>query len=78
MITTITTTTTTTLSTIGVASLALAAIVTLLVLLVKKELLQASRHEGALRLSRVLNVAIVPLLIVFVITVVMKVIAALQ
>ncbi len=60
------------------ASLALVGISTLLILLVKKELLQASRHEGALRLSRLLNVAIVPLLIVFVITVVMKVIAALE
>jgi hypothetical protein len=67
-----------TLSTIGGASLALVGISTLIILLVKKELLQASRHEGALRLSRILNVAIVPLLIVFVITVVMKVIAALQ
>ena len=78
MITTVTTTTIMTLKAIAGASLALVAISTLLVLLVKKELLQASRHEGALRLSRVLNIAIVPLLIVFMITVVMKVIAALQ
>jgi len=76
MITTVTTTTVATMSTIGVASLALVAISTLLILLVKKELLQTSHHEAALRLSRVLNVAIVPLLLVFVVTVVMKVVAA--
>lgn len=78
MITTVTTTTTTTVATIGVTSLALIAIVTLLILLVNKELILATRRPWALRLNRALNIAIVPLLVVFVTTVVMKVAAVLR
>ena len=78
MITTVTTTTTTTVTVVGVASLALVGICTLLVLILNKELLLASKQPWAPRLSKSLNVAIVPLLIVFVVTVVMKVITALS
>ena len=78
MITTVTTTTTTTVTTIGVASLALIAIVTMLVLLVNKEILMVSQKPWARRLNRALNVAIVPLMVVFVTTVVMKVAAVLR
>lgn len=78
MITTVTTTTTTTVTTLGVGSLALIAIVTLLVLLVNKEILMVSQQPWARRLNRALNVVIVPLMVVFVTTVVMKVAAVLR
>ncbi len=73
MITTVTTTTTTSL--IGATSLALVAIGTLLVLLVKKELISSSQGEWAVRLEQVINVAIVPLLMVFGITVVARILS---
>lgn len=73
MITTVTTTTTT--SVIGVTSLALIAIGTLLVLLVKKELISSSKGEWAVRLEQVINIAIVPLLMVFGMTVVVRILA---
>lgn len=73
MITTVTTTTTTSL--IGATSLALVAIGTLLVLLVKKELISSSQSEWAVRLEQVINVAIVPLLMVFGITVVARILS---
>ena len=73
MITTVTTTTTTSL--LGATSLALVAIGTLLVLLVKKELISSSQSEWAVRLEQVINVAIVPLLMVFGITVVARILS---
>lgn len=73
MITTVTTTTTTTVTTIGATSLALVAICTLLILLINKEIILASRREQAVRLNRALNVAIVPLVIVFAAAIVVKV-----
>lgn len=78
MMSTVTTATIDTLSTTDVASLALVALLTLLILLVQKELLRTSQHESALRLSRMLNVAIVPLLIVFAVMVIMKALALLR
>lgn len=73
MITTVTTTTTTTVTTISAASLALIAILTLLILLINKEIIVINTTERARRLSKVLNIAIVPLLIVFACTVVAQI-----
>lgn len=70
MITTVTTTTTTT---VAAASLALIAILTLIALLIQKELIGGLEGPHAQRLTRVLNVAIAPLAVVFVATVVVKV-----
>lgn len=78
MITTVTTTTTTTVTTMGVTSLALIAIVTLLILIVNKEIMLARNSERAIRMNKALNVAIVPLLVVFVTTIIMKVAAVLH
>jgi hypothetical protein len=77
MITTVTTTTVTTVTTITAASLALFAVLTLLVLLVNKELISSSASQKAMQFSKALNVAVVPLLLVFVMTVGMKLVDAL-
>lgn len=77
MITTVTTTTTTTVTTISAVSLALIAILTLLSLLVSKEIISCSTSEKAKRLSRALNVAIVPLVIVFFATAIAQVLKVL-
>jgi hypothetical protein len=76
MISTVTTTTVTTI--LGVGSLALAGILVLLTLLVQKELASASESRFARTLSRVVTVAIVPLLLAFVFIVAAKVVEALQ
>jgi hypothetical protein len=65
MITTVTTTTTTTVTTVSAASLVLVAIITLLSLLISKEIIITQNSELAKRVSKALNIAIVPLLIVF-------------
>jgi len=75
MITTVTTTTTSTL--MSTASLGLVAIGTLLILLVKKEIALASEQEWSSRVSQAVNVAIVPLLLVFGMTVVTRLAGAL-
>ncbi|HEY0606516.1 MAG TPA: hypothetical protein VGD58_26565 [Herpetosiphonaceae bacterium] len=73
MITTVTTATTTAVSTVGAASLALVAICTVLVLLLNKEMILISKRDWAVRLSKTLNIAIIPLMIVFVVTIMMQV-----
>lgn len=73
MITTVTTTTTTTVTSMSAGSLALIAICTVLLLLLNKEMLLASNRPWARRVSQALNVAIVPLLIVFVATIIVQV-----
>lgn len=78
MITTVTTTTTTTVATIGAGSLALVAICTMLLLLVNKEIILAHNRDWAERLNKALNVALVPLLIVFIATVVLRVASVLR
>jgi hypothetical protein len=78
MITTVTTTTTTVVSVFGVSSFALVAVCTMLLLLLNKELILTNQHEWATRLRRVLNVALIPLGLVFATTVVMKVYDVLQ
>ena len=75
MITTVTTTTTSTL--MSTASLALVAIGTLLILLVKKEIAMASEQEWAARVGEAVNVAIVPLTLVFMMTVITRLAVAL-
>lgn len=78
MISTVTTTTVTTITSIATAgSLAVVGIVMLLVLLVQKELASESESRFARVLSRVMNVAIVPLLLGFAYIVAVKVIEAL-
>ena len=78
MISTVTTTTVTTITSIATAgSLAVVGILMLLALLVQKELASASESRYARVLSRVLNVAIVPLLMGFAYIVAVKVIEAL-
>ena len=72
MITTVTTATTTAASSVGAASLTLVAICTVMLLLLNKEIMIVSKRDWAVRLNKTLNVAIVPLLIVFVATVVME------
>jgi hypothetical protein len=73
MITTVTTTTTTVLTTAAAASLALTAILTLIALLIQKEIISGLTGDRARRLSRALNIAIVPLIVVFVVTMAFKV-----
>ena len=73
MITTVTTTTTTVLTTAAAASLALTAILTLIMLLIQKEIISGLTGDRARRLSRALNIAIVPLIVVFVVTMAFKV-----
>lgn len=72
MITTVTTTTTAILMTTAAASLTLIAILALIALLVKKELIGSLQGERAYRVAKSLNVAIVPLMIVFVVTVIVR------
>lgn len=67
MISTVTTSTVTTVTTVALsASLALLAVVALLIFLIQKEIVSASTSERTQALSRVLNVAILPLLLSFV------------
>jgi hypothetical protein len=78
MITTVTTATTAAASTVGAGSLALVAICTVLLLLLNKEIILVSKREWAVQLNKTLNVAIVPLLIIFVATIVVKVLSVLH
>lgn len=70
MITTVTTTTVTTLA--ATASLAIVVIVGLLIILIGKEIIGAG-SEKAMRVSKALNVAIMPLALVFGVTVLVKI-----
>lgn len=73
MVTTVTTTTTTTVAMFGVSSFTLVAVCTMLLLLLNKELILANNRAWAARLRQALNVALVPLSIIFVATVFVKV-----
>ena len=77
MITTVTTTTTT-VTTVAAASLALIAILTMLALLIQKEIIGGLKGPRARRLSRALNVAIIPLVIVFLATAAYKIVDVLR
>jgi len=72
MITTATTATTA-ITTMTAASLTLIVILALIALLVNKELLGGLKGERVKQLSRALNVAIIPLLVVFVTSVIFRV-----
>ena len=74
----ITIVTTTAGSVVDTSSLALIAICTVLLLLLTKEMISISTHDWAVRLSTALNVPIVPLLMVFSITVVTQVLSVLK
>ena len=78
MITTVTTTTVAMISPLTAASLAMIAVLTLLVLLVKREIILSSNDERAIRLGLMLNVAIVPLLVGFLMTAVVKIASAME
>ncbi|MEP6776723.1 MAG: hypothetical protein ABJA50_14105, partial [Chloroflexota bacterium] len=74
MITTVTTTTITSL--VATASLAAIIVVSLLAILISKEII-GGKGDKAARLGTAVNVAIVPLLLVFVVTTFMRVVEAL-
>jgi hypothetical protein len=79
MISTVTTTTVTTVAAFATGgALAVVGVLLLLTLLVQKELSSASESRFALALNRVLNVAIVPLLLAFVFIVGVKIFQVLQ
>jgi hypothetical protein len=74
MISTVTTSVITTVSTVAMAgSVTLIGIFVLLSLLIQKELASSSDNPRHKKLSRLLNLGIIPLLIVFVITVGVKI-----
>jgi hypothetical protein len=66
MISTVTTTTVTTVTSIALtASLALIAIVVLMMLLIQKEIISVSDNQKLQAWGRIINIAIVPLLLSF-------------
>lgn len=81
MVTTVTTTTVTTVTTMTAASLALIAVLTLLLLLIQKEIIGGLDPRWTARthaLSRALNIAILPLAIVFLVSCVVNVLDVLS
>ena len=81
MISTVTTATITTIttSTTGLAaSLLLLAVLALLFFLIQKEILSAASSSQALAMGKVLNIAIVPLVLSFIFIVVVKVASVLK
>lgn len=66
MVSTVTSTTVTTVTLFGISALlGLAAVLMLVTYLVAKEMLDASTHQRLRTISRRLNVAVLPLLLVF-------------
>jgi hypothetical protein len=79
MISTVTTTTVSTITTLSlVGSFTLISVLVLLALLVQKELASGSNSVWGRRLQRVVNVGIVPLLMVFVLSTIVKVVEVLH
>ncbi|MGC9347633.1 MAG: hypothetical protein ACP5JG_05805 [Anaerolineae bacterium] len=78
MISTVTTSTVSTLTTAMTAGLSLLAIVTLLSALIAKEIISVSDHPTLEWLSRVLDVAVIPLMMVFVFIAVVRVLQVLN
>ena len=79
MISTVTTSTISTITTSVIAgSLALIGILLLLTLLINKELLSAAQQERLKKLSKALNIGIIPLLIAFALIVVVRVMEVLN
>ena len=74
MVSTVTTTTVSTVTTVVMAgSLGMVAVITLLILLIQKELITVSEGPRTKVLVRALNIAIVPLLMAFGLTMAVKV-----
>lgn len=73
MVTTVTTTTTTTVTALAAATITLVAILALLALMIQKEIFSNISGARARRIARALNISIVPLLIVFLVTLILKV-----
>lgn len=69
MITTVTTATTATLSSVAATSLTLMVVLTLIAALVKREVFASLHGERAQQLARALNIAILPLLVVFAVSI---------
>ncbi|HWQ14137.1 MAG TPA: hypothetical protein VNL77_15165 [Roseiflexaceae bacterium] len=78
MITTVTTTTTTAITSMAAASLTLIVVLTLIAVLVQKEIIGGLAGERARRVARALNIAILPLAVVFVATVAVRVVETLR
>jgi hypothetical protein len=79
MISTVTTSTVSTVTSAALAgSVALIAILFLLGLLIQKEVISVSEESRLKKLSRSLNIAIIPLLIAFIVIVVTRVSAVLR
>ncbi len=79
MISTVTTSTVTTLANVSLAgTLGLIAIILLLIFLVQKEISSTAASKKMARWSRSLNLAILPLLIVFVAVVIVRITIALR
>ena len=78
MISTVTTSTVSTITTVALAgSIALIGIL-LLILLIQKEIISSSNKVNLKKLSKVLNIGIVPLCVAFILTVVVKVVQVLN
>jgi hypothetical protein len=78
MITTITTATTAAMTPSTAASLALIAILFLISLLIQKGLINGLEGARAVRMGRILNIGIMPLVVVFVTTIVSRVVEVLH
>lgn len=79
MISTVTTTTVTTVTSIAMAaSMALLAIIVLMVLLIQKEIISVSDNRRLQAWGRIINVAIVPLLLSFAFIAVIAVVEVLR
>jgi hypothetical protein len=79
MISTVTTTAVTVLSNSAIAgSFAVIGMLVLVALLIQKELISASDDSRSQQLSRVMNIGILPLFLVFILSVVFKIVEALN
>lgn len=73
MSSTVTTTTTAALTSVTLAaSLSLILVITLLMLMINKEIISTSTFPWADRLNRALNIAIVPLIVIFSLTLIVR------
>jgi hypothetical protein len=73
MITTVTTNVSSTLTSATGASLVFIAIVAFVILLIQKEIVSGLKGTGARRLSRALNIALIPLLFVFAVAIAFRI-----
>ncbi|HJZ46455.1 MAG TPA: hypothetical protein VKE41_04790 [Roseiflexaceae bacterium] len=78
MISTVTTTTVTILNSAAAASLTLIVILALITLLIQKEIITGLSADWARRMCQAINVALMPLIVVFLVTFAIRVADALQ